>query len=121
MPDDDHRPPGVLEHGSETVLAVSDLCQRLRTGTEMIVSKVRSTGAPIRPTFKPPHPALSDTRVKQRRFPARVGTHNQDCISLFNSRNRRIEEVPGPCRRIERRTVLATIEVDVNRARSSGL
>ena len=53
---------------------------------------------------------LADSRVDQRRFPARIGADQQDCICRFDPRDRRVEVYRGKIARIVIHAGLAALD-----------
>ena len=113
LPDDDQRVLGLLQRLRRSAVAVGQIAQRLGAGAEMLVV-VGQVGRVADHADRQiaGAPALADAGVEHRRFEARIGADDQDRVGLLDAGDGRVEEVAGAAeRRVERRAVLAAVDV----------
>ena len=115
LADDDQRPLGAFDFLEEGMRAAGELGEGLRAGAEMLI-RIGEVGLrPDQADGKMPlrlPPALQDAGIEHRRFEARIGADEQNCVGMVDALDRRVEQIGGAAERgIELGAVLPAIDI----------
>ena len=111
LPQDDHRRLGSAQHLGRGSFATDQRIQRLAAVAEPFDREGQiGRRADRRDPEAAAQIALSQPRIDERRFPARIGADEQTGVGLLDAGDRRVEQIAGAAPRIEPGAVLAAIE-----------